>query len=78
MRKLQKNSVKSNLRKTPLEQVSEHLESDDESAWYAERLEILGKIMFGDLWKPQEPTPHPDPLPDRSGEGKMQAKEFKT
>jgi hypothetical protein len=38
-------------RKTPLQQVSERLESDDESAWYAERLEILGKVMFGDLWK---------------------------
>ncbi len=32
-----------------LERLTERFEAKDES-WYAERLELLGRAMFGDLW----------------------------
>ena len=28
-----------------------HLNNQDEAAWYAERIERLGKVIFGDLWE---------------------------
>lgn len=45
-----------------LELLRAHLETPDEAAWYAEQLERLGRIMFGDLWddkplRPNETTP---------------------
>lgn len=35
---------------TAMQLLGEHLNTRDEAAWYAERIERLGRAMFGDLW----------------------------
>lgn len=37
--------------KSPLEQITEHLGTQDDAAWYAERLDILGRLMFPEQWE---------------------------
>ena len=34
-----------------LKRLEQRLGEDHEAAWYAERLERLGQVMFGDLWR---------------------------
>ena len=34
-----------------------HSQTIDEAAWYAERLERLGRAMFGDLWDSEKSQP---------------------
>jgi hypothetical protein len=60
-----------------------HLETKDEAAWYAERIEQLGRVLFGELWRSGESKAasenrelprtrfdtSPFPLPVRGGEG---------
>jgi hypothetical protein len=33
-----------------VDQLEAGLHTQDEASWYAERLERLGRILFGDLW----------------------------
>ena len=40
-----------------LELLEAHLKTPDEAAWYAERLERLGTVMFGELWRSDAPQP---------------------
>jgi hypothetical protein len=44
-----------------MELLAAHLVVPDESAWYAERLEQLGQVMFGDLWNNDVPQPTSKP-----------------
>jgi hypothetical protein len=37
-----------------LEQLEASLETSDDASWYAARLELLGTVIFGDLWKSGE------------------------
>lgn len=39
---------------TALQRLAELLETKDEAAWYAARIDRLGRAVFGDLWKPAE------------------------
>ena len=34
-----------------VEQLEAGLNTKDEASWYAERLEQLGQVIFGDLWR---------------------------
>lgn len=38
-------------RANALEVLQTALETPDEAAWYAQRLELLGRAIFGDLWE---------------------------
>lgn len=38
-----------------LEALEAHLQTKDDAAWYAERLERLGVVMFGELWETDKP-----------------------
>lgn len=37
------------------------LQTQDEAAWYAERIERLGRLMFGDSWRTEERKDVPEP-----------------
>ncbi len=36
--------------RSALDRLEAGLQTQDEAAWYAERLERLGRLLFGDLW----------------------------
>jgi hypothetical protein len=53
------NATRRRARRKPRSSVAEllaaGLETKDDSAWYAQRIELLGRAIFGDLWDVDEP-----------------------
>lgn len=46
--------------KTALERLNERFKTENDSARCAERIELLGQVMFGDLWRPIEEAANED------------------
>ena len=51
-----------------LERIEQRLGTYNQAARYAERIERLGQVMFGDLWRPKESEMPPENHPDEQSE----------